>query len=68
MPAPEDKEFNPMSPHSLVVMQKTWNRYVENDVLDVQQLRPEVANSWQRCRNPNINPFHEADDYVNHLE
>jgi len=68
MSAPEDKESNPMSPHSLVVMQKTWNRYVENDVLDVQQLRPEVANSWQRCRNLNINPFHEADDYVNHLE
>ena len=57
-----------MAHHSLVIIQKAWNGYIEGGVLDVQQLRPEVANSWERCRNLNVNPFQEVDGYVNQLE
>ncbi|OHB25807.1 MAG: sigma-54-dependent Fis family transcriptional regulator [Desulfuromonadaceae bacterium GWB2_53_15] len=57
-----------MAHHSLVTIQKAWNGYIENGVLDVQQLRPEVANSWKRCRNLNVNPFQEVDGYINQLE
>ncbi|HEY3309950.1 MAG TPA: sigma-54-dependent Fis family transcriptional regulator [Desulfuromonadaceae bacterium] len=57
-----------MSQHNLVVVQKAWNGYIENGVLDVQQLRPEVANSWQRCRNLKVDPFQEAGLQVNQLE
>ncbi|WP_243374255.1 sigma-54-dependent Fis family transcriptional regulator [Geotalea sp. SG265] len=41
---------------------------MESNHLDVQLLRPEVASSWERCRNLNVNPFQEADGYVNQLE
>ncbi len=57
-----------MAQQKLLIMQKTWNRYIENQELDVQLLRPEVANSWQRCRNLNVNPFQEVDGHVNQLE
>src|SRR6185369_5826656 len=57
-----------MSQHSLVVTQKAWSGYIETGVLDVQQLRPEVANSWLRCRNLNVDPFQEKDGDVNQLE
>lgn len=55
-------------PQKLLALQKTWNRYIESHELDVQLLRPEVADSWQRCRNLNVNPFQEADGSVNQLE
>ncbi|MBC8017125.1 MAG: sigma-54-dependent Fis family transcriptional regulator [Verrucomicrobia bacterium] len=57
-----------MAHHSLVTIQKAWNGYIEDGVLDIQLLRPEVANSWARCRTLNVNPFQEADGYVNQLE
>ena len=57
-----------MAHHSLVTIQKAWNGYIEGGVLDIQQLRPEVANSWERCRSLKVNPFQETDGYVNHLE
>lgn len=57
-----------MLPHSLVVVQEAWNRYIENGVLDVRQLRTEVANSWERCRNLKVDPFMETDGAVNQLE
>ncbi|GAB7025477.1 sigma-54-dependent Fis family transcriptional regulator [Geotalea toluenoxydans] len=57
-----------MAPQKLLAMQKTWQRYMETHELDVQLLRPEVASSWQRCRHLNVNPFQEADGYVNQLE
>ena len=57
-----------MAHHSLVTIQKAWNGYIEGGVLDVQQLRPEVANSWERCRNLSVNPFQESDSCVNQLE
>jgi len=57
-----------MSPHSLVVIQKAWSGYVEKGVLDIQRIRPEVANSWQRCRNLSVDPFRDLAGSVNQLE
>jgi PAS domain S-box-containing protein len=57
-----------MSPHSLIVIQKAWNGYVENGVLDIQRIRPEVANSWQRCRNLSVDPYQDLAGSVNQLE
>ena len=52
----------------LLTRQAAWRKYVDNGVLDIQYVRPEVANSWQRCRNLKVNPHPEATDKVNHLE
>lgn len=49
-----------MSSNALEVTQRTWDLFVEDDILDLQQLRPEVANSWQRCRSLNVNPYSDA--------
>lgn len=57
-----------MSSGSLVVTEKAWSQYVENDRLDIQGLRTEVASSWQRCRSLNIDPFDAAEGGVNHIE
>ena len=48
-----------MPSKALETTQQAWNLYVEKDILDLQQLRPEVANSWQRCRNLKVNPYEE---------
>jgi sigma-54 dependent transcriptional regulator, acetoin dehydrogenase operon transcriptional activator AcoR len=53
-----------MPSHPLVT-QDAWNLYVEEDILDLQQLRPEVANSWQRCRGLRVNPHQEQDSFIN---
>ncbi|HJV64520.1 MAG TPA: sigma-54-dependent Fis family transcriptional regulator [Geomonas sp.] len=53
-----------MSSNAVEVTPKAWNLYIEKDILDLQQLRPEVANSWQRCRNLNINPYKEEEHVV----
>jgi len=50
---------------ALEVTEKAWNLYVEKEILDLQQLRPEVANSWQRCRSLRINPYQEVSCAVN---
>jgi sigma-54 dependent transcriptional regulator, acetoin dehydrogenase operon transcriptional activator AcoR len=61
-------EFKAMSSESIVLTQKAWTQYVENDRLDVEVLRTEVANSWQRCRSLKIDPFESSDGGVNQLE
>ncbi len=49
-------------------LEQAWSRFVQNEVIEIQRVRPEVANSWQRCRNYKVNPY-GADDYVvNQLE
>ena len=48
-----------MPSKALEVTKQAWNLYVEQDILDLQQLRPEVANSWQRCRNLKVDPYEE---------
>ncbi len=57
-----------MSQRSLVLVEKAWSQYFESGELDLKTLRPEVANSWQRCRNLKVNPFQETPGSVNQLE
>jgi PAS domain S-box-containing protein len=54
-----------MSSNALEVAQQAWNLYVEKDILDVQQLRPEVANSWKRCRSLKVDPYEEEKCIIN---
>lgn len=54
-----------MPSKALEATQTAWNLYVEKEILDVQQLRPEVANSWERCRKLRVNPFTEEQCVVN---
>jgi len=61
-------ERNSSSPQRLPALEQAWSRFVQNEVIEIQRVRPEVANSWQRCRNYKVNPY-GADDYVvNQLE
>ena len=57
-----------MPNHSIVLVEKAWCQYVENGQIDLGILRPEVASSWQRCRNLKVDPFREAEGVVNQLE
>jgi sigma-54 dependent transcriptional regulator, acetoin dehydrogenase operon transcriptional activator AcoR len=57
-----------MSSSLALATQSAWNLYVKEDILDLQQLRPEVANSWQRCRSHKVNPFQEERCLINPLE
>jgi transcriptional regulator of acetoin/glycerol metabolism len=34
-----------------------WNRFVHDGGLDLQALRPEIADSWRRCRASGVDPF-----------
>jgi PAS domain S-box-containing protein len=45
-----------LTSHDSKLIQKIWERYVEGCSLDVKHLRPEIAGSWQRCHNLNVNP------------
>jgi len=46
-----------MTAQVIHLIEEAWNSYVANDVLDSHKLRPEVAHSWQRCRNNNVDPY-----------
>nr|HOP40912.1 sigma 54-interacting transcriptional regulator [Geobacteraceae bacterium] len=46
-----------MTAQVIHLIEEAWNRYIANDVLDVHKLRPEVAHSWQRCRDLKLDPF-----------
>src|ERR1039458_8831974 len=50
------------------IAQTAWYEYVENDRLDIDLVRSEVASSWQRCRNLHIDPFREPESCVRSLE
>lgn len=45
-----------LASHDSKLVQTIWKRYVEGCSLDVKHLRPEIAGSWQRCHNLNLNP------------
>jgi PAS domain S-box-containing protein len=52
-----------MTAQVIHLIEEAWNRYVANEELDIQKLRPEVASSWQRCRTLRVDPFgHESFD------
>jgi transcriptional regulator of acetoin/glycerol metabolism len=50
-----------MTAQVIHLIEEAWNRYIANDVLDVHKLRPEVAHSWQRCRNFKVDPYGQQD-------
>lgn len=47
---------------------EAWNNYRENDILDKQIVRPEVANSWKRCRDLKLDPINGANADLKGLE
>jgi transcriptional regulator of acetoin/glycerol metabolism len=51
-----------------VALRKAWSRYAEDDQLDIHLIRPEVARSWQRCRNSKLDAFLKPNDYVSEAE
>ncbi|NTW17335.1 MAG: sigma-54-dependent Fis family transcriptional regulator [Syntrophaceae bacterium] len=57
-----------MSAQVIHLIEEAWNRYIANDVLDIHKLRPEVAHSWQRCRNFKVDPYGQSDQDVKGLE
>ncbi len=46
-----------MTAQVIHLIEEAWNRFIANDVLDAHKLRPEVAHSWQRCRNFKVDPY-----------
>ncbi|MRR06445.1 MAG: sigma-54-dependent Fis family transcriptional regulator [Deltaproteobacteria bacterium] len=50
-----------MTAQVIHLIEEAWNRYIANDVLDVHKLRPEIAHSWQRCRNFKVDPYGRQD-------
>ena len=60
-----------MPPLPLTLGKKAWELYLDKNVLDASLVRTSVANSWQRCRALNVNPFQQINpgpDGSNHLE
>jgi len=57
-----------MTAQVIHLIEEAWNRYIANDVLDVHKLRPEVAHSWQRCRNFKVDPYGEGSQDIIGLE
>ena len=50
-----------MTAQVIHLIEEAWNRYIANDVLDAHKLRPEIAHSWQRCRNFKVDPYGRQD-------
>ncbi len=61
-------EHKPTSPRNVTALEQAWGSYVQNDIIEIQKVRPEVANSWQRCRNYKVNPYGSDEHVVNSLE
>lgn len=57
-----------MSAQVIHLIEEAWNRYIANDVLDIHKLRPEVAHSWQRCRNFKVDPYDQTSQDIKGLE
>jgi sigma-54 dependent transcriptional regulator, acetoin dehydrogenase operon transcriptional activator AcoR len=57
-----------MGSSSLATARNAWNQFVDEDRLDLQLVRPEVADSWRRCRRLALDPFREPESPVNTLE
>jgi sigma-54 dependent transcriptional regulator, acetoin dehydrogenase operon transcriptional activator AcoR len=57
-----------MSTSSLVAIRDAWSQYVELNCLDVPNVRSEVANSWRRCRNLNVDPYRQVEGSIGKLE
>ncbi len=46
-----------MSLSRLAPGKRAWDLYLSNDVIDRRLVRPEIASSWQRCRELQVNPL-----------
>jgi PAS domain S-box-containing protein len=46
-----------MSLSRLAPGKRAWDLYLSNDVIDRRLVRPEIASSWQRCRDLQVNPL-----------
>lgn len=57
-----------MSAEGAQKIEMAWNQYVKTDILDIQVVRTEVANSWQRCRNMNVDPYSDVGADLEGLE
>lgn len=53
-----------MTAQIIYLIEEAWNRYIANDVLDIHKIRPEVAHSWQRCRNLKVDPYGQSTDEI----
>jgi len=49
-----------MTAQIIYLIEEAWNRYIANDVLDIHKIRPEIAHSWQRCRNLKVDPYGQS--------
>ena len=45
-----------------------WTHYVQDNHLDLQTMRREVASSWQRCREVGVDPFRTVGGEARRLE
>lgn len=57
-----------MSPSGQLSAQEAWHQYVDENRLDIQRVRPDVASSWQRCRQFKLDPLREPRGPVNTIE
>ena len=53
----------------LLPRHSAWRKYVvDGGAMDIHVVRPEVVNSWQRCRNLKVNPYPDSIDHINQVE
>ena len=46
--------------HDASLNHPAWSRWVQEEGLDLRQIREEVAKSWQRCRTYRMNPLQDS--------
>ena len=51
-----------------LVVQSAWQQYTAGASLDVRHLSPEIASSWQRCQNLNVDPLRTAESEIDRSE
>lgn len=56
------------TPKNNIVVQSAWQQYTGGASLDVRHLSPEIASSWQRCQNLNVDPLHGENSAIDHCE
>jgi PAS domain S-box-containing protein len=62
------EEFWVMSQSVQISTQEIWHQYIDEGRLDIQLVRPDVANSWQRCRQSKLDPLEKPRGPVNLIE
>jgi sigma-54 dependent transcriptional regulator, acetoin dehydrogenase operon transcriptional activator AcoR len=57
-----------LTPKDHLVVQHAWQQYTAGASLDVRHLSPEIASSWQRCQNLNVDPLSSGTSEIDHYE